>query len=429
MGKLEQVATPSSTPATVPQPWLTDPAGYHREIDAAVRDAGLDAPVLALDLVALEHNIADLRARSGGVPIRLASKSLRVRSIIDDVVARDGFAGVLAYDVAEARWLATESNISDVLLGYPTVRRSALAELLADEVALTRVTLLVDDIAQLDLIDSVCSPERRRPVRVAIDLDASLRLLRGRIHLGVRRSPVHDRAAALTLARAIVARRGFALVGVMSYEAQVAGVADDVDGTPLMNAATRAMQRVSMIELRRRRGAIISSLRELADIEIVNAGGTGSLEETARDSSVTDIAAGSGLFGGHLFDGYRRFQPAPALTFGLDVTRRPARRIITCAGGGWIASGPPAPDRLPRPVWPAGLSYIGTEAAGEVQTPLTGDAASSLVPGDRVWFRHTKSGEVCERARTVALIGREENGRARVVDLVPTYRGEGKCYL
>ena len=264
---------------------------------------------------------------------------------------------------------------------------------------------------------------------MAIDLDASLRLFGGRVHLGVRRSPVHDADAALTLARAIVARPGFALVGVMSYEAQVAGVADDVDGKPLMNRATRAMQRVSMLELRRRRGAIISSLRELADIEIVNAGGTGSLEETARDSSVTDIAAGSGLFGGHLFDGYRRFQPAPALMFGLDVTRRPAPKIITCAGGGWIASGPPAPDRLPRPVWPAGLSYVGTEAAGEVQTPLTGDAASTLVPGDRVWFRHTKSGEVCERARTVALIGRDQNGQARVDDLVPTYRGEEKCYL
>ena len=426
MGRLEAATTRSGT---VSQPWSTDPDAYYAGIDAAVRDAGLDAPTLALDLTALEHNIADLTSRAGGVPIRLASKSLRVRSIIDDVVARDGFAGVLAFDVAEAQWLATKSNIGDVLLGYPSVRRAALADLLVDEVALARVTLLVDDVAQLDVVDSVVSPEHRSVVRVAIDLDASLRLFSGRVHLGVRRSPVHDADAALTLARAIVARPGFALVGVMSYEAQVAGVADDVDGKPLMNRATRAMQRVSMVELRRRRGAIISSLRELADIEIVNAGGTGSLEETARDRSVTDIAAGSGLFGGHLFDGYRRFQPAPALTFGLDVTRRPAPKIITCAGGGWIASGPPAPDRLPRPVWPAGLSYIGTEAAGEVQTPLTGDAASKLVPGDRVWFRHTKSGEVCERARTVALIGRDQNGQARVDDLVPTYRGEEKCYL
>lgn len=413
----------------VPRMWEKNSAAHYAEIDSAVRDAGLDAPVLALDLSALEHNIADLLARAGGVPIRLASKSLRVRRIIDDVVARDGFTGVLAFDVAEARWLATESDISDVLLGYPTVRRAALADLLADPFALTRVTLLVDDIAQLDIIDSVVSPNLRPTVRVAIDLDASLRLFGGRVHLGVRRSPVHDSTAALTLARAIVARPGFTLVGVMSYEAQVAGVADDVDGRFLMNRATRAMQRISMLELRRRRGAIVTSLREIADIEIVNAGGTGSLEETSRDDSVTDIAAGSGLFGGHLFDGYRRFQPAPALTFGLDVTRRPAPGIVTCAGGGWIASGPPAVDRLPRPVWPEGLSYITTEAAGEVQTPLTGAAASNLVPGDRVWFRHTKSGEVCERARTVALIGRDANGHARVDDLVPTYRGEGQCYL
>lgn len=408
--------------------WESDPAAYWGGIDAAVDEAGFDSPVLALDLAALEANVADLRRRAGSVPIRVASKSLRVRSMIERVLAQDGYAGVLAYDVAEARWLATAAGIPDVLLGYPSARRGAIAELLADELACERVTLLVDDPAQLDLVDSVSPPQHRPVVRVAIDLDASLRLLGGRIHVGVRRSPVHSAADAVSLARLIAQRPGFRLVGAMSYEAQVAGVADNVPGKAVLNRAVRGMQRLSMTELRRRRGRAISAIREVADLEFVNGGGTGSLEATALDGAITDIAAGSGLFGGHLFDGYRRFRPAPALAFGLSVVRRPAPEVATCAGGGWIASGPPGPDRLPRPVWPAGLEYVGTEAAGEVQTPLRGLSARGLVVGDRVWFRHTKSGEACERAEQVALIERDAAGTARVVETVPTYRGEGKCF-
>ncbi|UQE75785.1 alanine racemase [Gordonia sp. PP30] len=412
-----------------PTEYVTDPNAYWGGIDDAVARAGLDSPVLALDLGALEHNIADLRRRAGGVPIRIASKSLRVRSVIDDVLARDGFAGVLAFDVDEARWLATESGVTDVLLGYPSVRRTALAELLADDVAAARVTLLIDDPAQLDVLDAVAAPSSRPVVRVAIDLDASLTALGDRVHLGVRRSPVHSIDQIRHLARTITERPGFTLVGVMSYEAQVAGLGNGVPGKALMNTAIRAVQSVSMTELRHRRGKAIAAVREYADLEFVNAGGTGSLEETARDSAVTDIAVGSGLFGGHLFDTYRHFQPAPALSFGLDVVRRPSPDYATCAGGGWIASGPPGPDRLPKPVWPQGLSYVGTEAAGEVQTPLRGEGVAHLRIGDRVWFRHTKSGEPCERSSRVALIGRDSSGEAEVVDVIPTYRGEGKCFL
>ncbi|SIS22589.1 alanine racemase [Williamsia sterculiae] len=413
---------------SAPDLWRDDPDRYWTGLDRAVTRSGLDAPVLALDLAALDHNIADLRRRSSGVPLRIASKSVRVRSVIDRVLGLDGFGGVLAYDLAEAQWLATASGVRDVLMGYPSVRRSAIARLLADEVATQRVTLLVDSVDHLDVIDAVAPPGRRPVVRVAVDLDASLRLF-GRVHLGVRRSPVHRRVDAVALARQIVARPGFDLVGVMSYEAQVAGVTNAVPGRRMMNAAVRSMQAASMIELRRRRGAVVAALGELAELQIVNAGGTGSVEATSRDRAVTDIAVGSGLFGGHLFDGYARFRPAPALSFGLDVTRIPGPGLVTCAGGGWIASGPPARDRLPQPVWPAGLDYVDTEAAGEVQTPLRGSATSSLRIGDRVWFRHTKSGEVCERADTVAVIERDADGDGRVGDTVPTYRGEGRCFL
>ena len=407
--------------------WRSDQGRYWQSIDAAVREEGCDSPVAVLDLTAFEHNVADLRRRAGGVPIRVASKSIRVRSVISEILARDGFAGVLAYDVAEAIWLATESGIGDVLLGYPSVRPHAVRALIADDVARARVTLLVDSAEHLDIVDALVPPAQRGDVRVAIDLDASLKLGGGRLHLGVRRSPVHSPEQARTLAESIDRRPGFVLVGVMSYEAQVAGMGNGVAGKPLTNAAVRLMQQRSMAELIERRTAAIAAINTVRALEFVNGGGTGSLEVTATDPSVTDIAAGSGFFGGHLFDSYAHFQPAPAVGFGLDVVRLPAPCIATCAGGGWIASGPPGTDRLPLPVWPAGLKYVGTEAAGEVQTPLRG--AGGLTVGDRVWFRHTKSGEICERVNEVVVIARDAGGSARVVDRLPTYRGEGKCFL
>lgn len=409
--------------------WHEDPENYWRGIDAAARAARLDSPALIIEQTALRHNIDDLRRRAGGVPIRVASKSLRVRSVIGDILACDGFAGVLAYSVDEARWLATELDAPDVLMGYPTTSRGPIGRLIADDVARERVTLLVDSVEQLDLIDSVAAPGQRGTVRIAIDLDASLRFAFGLVHIGVRRSPVHRVAQAQSLARAIVDRPGFALVGVMSYEAQVAGVGNHVAGARLKNRVVGVMQERSMAELRHRRGQAIAAIANHAELEFVNAGGTGSLEATARDTSVTDIAAGSGFFGGHLFDNYAHFQPAPAMAFGLDVVRRPARHIVTCLGGGWIASGPAAPDRLPKPVWPQNLSYLGTEAAGEVQTPLRGAAAAQLAIGDRVWFRHTKSGEAAEHVNEVAIIDRDADGGPRVIDVVPTYRGEGKSFL
>lgn len=409
--------------------WDSDPENYWRSIDAAARAARLESPALILDAAAFEHNVADLRARAGSVPIRVASKSLRVRSVIGDILGRDGFAGVLAYSLDEARWLATELDIPDVLMGYPTTSRGAIARLIADDAARDRVSLLVDSTEHLDVIDAVVAPGRREPIRVAIDLDASLRYLGGAVHIGVRRSPVHRVGDAESLARAIAHRPGFNLVGVMSYEAQIAGVGNHVDGANLKNRAVSIMQHRSMAELRKRRGKAIAAIAKYADLEFVNAGGTGSLEVTATDSAVTDIAAGSGFFGGHLFDNYAHFTPAPAMAFGLDVVRRPTRDIVTCLGGGWIASGPPAADRLPKPSWPPGLSYVDTEAAGEVQTPLRGPASRDLQLGDRVWFRHTKSGEASEHANEVAIIDRFADGGPRVVDVVPTYRGEGKSFL
>ena len=400
------------------RPWQ-EPAVYWPALTRAV--AGLDAPVAVLDAQALRFNVQDLLRRAGGTPLRVASKSIRVRGVIDALLEVPGFRGIFAFTLAEALWLAERCD--DVVVGYPSADRAALARLFADERLAARVTLMVDDESQLDLIDSVAPAGRRPAVRVCLDADASWRTpVLG--FIGTRRSPVHTEADAVHLARRITARPGFILVGLMMYEAQVAGVGDAVPGAVMMNALMRWVQPRSMAELERRRGAIARNLRGLADLEFVNGGGTGSIEMTAADPAVTEITAGSGLFAGHLFDSYRAFAPAPAAAVALDVVRRPAPDIATVLGGGWIASGPPGTSRVPQVAWPERLRLLPREGAGEVQTPLKGSAASDLAVGDRVWLRHAKSGELAERVNEYAVVDGGE-----VVAMLPTYRGEGKAFL
>lgn len=377
------------------------------ELTAAT--AHLDPPLVALDAVALRANAADLVRRAGGKPVRVASKSVRCRSVLDLALATPGFAGVMGYSAREAMWLVRH-GVRDVLLGYPSAERGALAELAADPVLVEAITLMVDGVAQLTLARAAAGDAA---LRVCLDVDASLRI--GRVHLGVRRSPLRTPADAAALAQAASAQ-GFRVVGVMFYEAQIAGLPDS-------SAAVRLVKRRSAAELAHRRGAVVAAVHAVAgDLEIVNSGGTGSMEISSADPVVTEVTAGSGLFVPTLFDHYRAFEPRPALYFALPVVRRPAAGIATLFGGGYIASGPAGKSRLPRPVG-RGLTLIGTEGAGEVQTPVRGEAADALQVGDRVWFRHAKAGELCERFDVVHVV---QDGA--ITESVPTYRGEGQTF-
>ena len=233
------------------------------------------------------------------------------------------------------------------------------------------------------------------------------------MQLGAKRSPLHDPAQVAELAREIVARPEVELDGIMAYEAQIAGVGDRPPGKPLMRLALPIVQALSARELARRRGEIVDAVRSVAPLRFVNGGGTGSIERTAAEPAVTEVAAGSGLFGPTLFDTYRAFKPRPAALFALPVVRKPSAKLATALGGGYPASGPAGRDRLPRPFLPRGLRLDAREGAGEVQTPLAGKAAAALQVGDRVWFRHAKAGELCERFDVVHLIQRRRDRRDR----------------
>jgi D-serine deaminase-like pyridoxal phosphate-dependent protein len=394
-----------------------------RRLDLAT--AHLDAPFAIVDMAAFRANAAAMTHRAGGKPIRLASKSVRCRHLIEQVLAMDGFRGILAYTLPEALWLAACDTSDDIVVAYPTADRTALARLAGDATAATSIALMVDCADHLDLIEkATASVSHPHQIRVAIDIDAGYEALSGRFRAGARRSPVRTPADAVALARTILSRPALRLVGLMAYESQIAGVGDNPPGRPLYARAVRIMQRRSAAELAARRGAIVAAVRQLTSLEFVNGGGTGSLEGTSAEPAVTEIGAGSGLYHPTLFDAYRGFTGLPAAMFALPVVRRPGPGVVTALGGGYPASGPGTPSRVPSPYLPAGFRLDKEEGAGEVQTPLIGPAADSLRIGDTVWMRHAKAGELCERFSELHLIDDEAIAAA-----VPTYRGEGQTFL
>ena len=401
---------------------LVDRNRLWSRLDAAV--AGLPeppaTPIAVVDLDAFDANADDLVRRAGGKPIRVASKSLRVPALLERALAHDGFSGVLGYTLAEALWLHETGISDDIVVAYPTVDVASLRRLISSPSAAAAITLMIDDPAHLDVVDSTRS-SRAVPVRVALDVDAGLRF--GGRHVGPKRSPLFDTRDVVALARRVVERDGFRLVGVMTYEGQVAGVQDSVPDQRARSTVVRRLKQASMAQLAVRRREIAEALAEVVSLEFWNGGGSGSVEATAADGAVTEIAAGSGLLVPGIFDHYASFEPRPAAFFGLRVTRKPTPEMATVHGGGLIASGATGADRSPVPWAPPGLHLTGLEGAGEVQTPLTGHPAAQLRIGDLVWFRHAKSGELFEHVRDVHLLSADT-----ITEVVPSYRGCGLAF-
>lgn len=383
-------------------------------------------PAALCDLDALEANARRLFAAARGdgttpgKKLRLATKSIRCPSIIGRLakLGGEGVIGLMTFAAQETLFLAQQGH-ADLLLAYPTLHPRD-CQALAEANKLARAAVAVDEWEQaLALARAGVAAGLRIPV--IIDIDASYRPLQlAAVHLGVRRSPLRGADEVVALAERIANQPGLSFLGLMSYEAQVAGLPDRGAGL-LMDAAVRTIKSRSLEQLAGSRAATVRQLEAKGlKPQLFNGGGTGSIHAAARDAHLTELTAGSGFFASHLFDSFDGLSLAPALSFALQVTRRPKPGLVTCAGGGVIASGEAGPSRLPQPWLPPGLSLLAHEGAGEVQTPLQHPPALSIPLGAPVFFRPAKAGEPLERFNDLlCLRGDKLEERAR------TYRGLG----
>jgi len=380
------------------------------------------APFAFVDMDALWANGDEMLGRAGRLPIRIATKSVRSRALLRQILGRDlRFQGLMTFTLRESVWL-TNQGFGNVLLAYPTADGDAIREWAKLEGDETPV-VMVDCVEHLDLLQSAAVLPRHR-LRVCVDIDMSYHRAGKRVRFGPLRSPLRDVPSVVALIEEIGRRPEFELAGLMGYEGHIAGVGDQPAGRPLQSRVLPALQKRWIEDVRVRREQIVAAAQKVAPLQIVNAGGTGSLHLNAEESVLTEVTAGSGFFAPALFDMYRAFQLRPAAFFVLPVVRRPNPEVATVLGGGYIASGAVSKDRAPVPWLPKGLKLDGMEGAGEVQTPLHGAAASKLRIGDRVYFRHAKAGELCERFNSLSLVS-----GGKIIDEVPTYRGEGNAFL
>ena len=383
--------------------------------------ATLPPPSALVDLDAFERNAALMASHAGGLPVRVATKSIRSVAVIRRALqASPAFAGLLAYSAREACHLV-DRGFDDVLVAYPTVEVDEI-EAVAKRVAGGRLIVLT--------VDSRASVERHASVAarsgvvlpLAIDLDCATHF--PGLLFGVRRSPVSTVTDALALAAAIDRETSVRLDGVLGYEAQIAGVRDRLPHDRLRARLMRELKKRSFVEVSERRSAIVDAIRARFALRFVNGGGTGSLDVSRRDRSLTELAAGSGFFAPLLFDGYDRLPLESAAFFALSVSRIHDACTVVTSGGGYVASGPAGLDRLPAPVFPMGGALLAHEGVGEVQTPIRFPRATRPKLGGRVLFRHAKAGELGERFPHLALVRGE-----RVVESVTTYRGDGVSFF
>ncbi len=327
----------------------------------------------------------------------------------------------MSFTAREAVFLARE-GFDDILLGYPVYRACDVGAVCEQIREGATIVFMVDQPEHVARVGEVAAGFGvTAPVCIDVDMSTPFPGL----HFGVRRSPLREAGDVGPLLDAIERTESVTLRGMMGYEAQIAGLPDRAPGRRALNRVIPYLKKRSIQEFRARREAVVEAIRARGHtLALVNGGGTGSIESTCEEAVVTEVTVGSGFYSPTQFDYYAGFRHQPAVGFAIEIVRRPAPGMVTCAGGGYVASGPAGKDKLPKPYLPAGSALVDQEGAGEVQTPVRYEGSERLKLGDPILMRHTKAGELCERFNSLLVVS-----QGSVVDEVATYRGEGQCFL
>ncbi len=385
-------------------------------------------PLAFVDLDAFDANVEYVAAIAKGTGkfIRIGTKSLRCLPLMERVLTHSSlvFRGFLTFTMEETAFLADRGH-DDFILAYPTVQPSDMKILAWIISKGKQVSVMVDCPRHLDVLNEAAQ-KYGMIFHACMEIDMAYRPLGSdSLHLGLRRSPIRTPEQALELVRHAKTLSNVVIDSVMGYEGHIAGTNDDYPNQGFKNFFLRALKNASVRELTQRRAAVVGAIRsEGVELKTVNGGGSGSLVSTLADDSVTEATIGSGLYASGLFHHFKEVKYQPSAFFALQVVRIPKSGMVTCAGGGYIASGAVEKSKLPLPVMPLGLKYVDLEGAGEVQTPLVLQGLPRLHIGDPVFFQHAKAGELCERFNELTLI---QGGK--IIDKVKTYRGEGFAFL
>jgi len=375
-----------------------------------------------VDLDLLDENIASVIQRASGKTIRIATKSVRCTRLLKYILDKGmPFKGLMTYTAGESIFLAGE-GFDDMLIGYPTWQETELNGVCELVKSGSKIILMADCAEHLNRY-ALFAEKYNTVLSVCLDIDMSSSF--PGLYFGVYRSGLRDAKTVKKLMQAYIGHPYLNVMGIMGYEAQIAGVGDAVQGADLKNIVVKTLKKQSIKEVSLRRAEVVATLRKMGyAIDLINGGGTGSLESTVQETVVTEVTVGSAFFSPALFDNYARFKHLPAAGYAVEIIRHPQPNIYTCAGGGYIASGSAGSDKLPKPYLPEGAKLTGNEAAGEVQTPVIYKGMEHLQLGDPIFMRHAKAGELCERFKQLVLVS-----KGKIQERTLTYRGQNQCFI
>lgn len=387
-----------------------------------LQENNINTPAAFVDLNKFDQNvkiIADL-VRPSNLKVRIATKSIRVPDLIARALKSDSvYRGLMCFAAAEVEVLAN-LGFDDLLLAYPTLSEVDLTILKKLHESGKKVSMVIDDVRQIKALEKVFSNAQNR-FSVLIELNVNANI--GPIVVGVRRSPIATLKQLRELIAEIKSSRCLKFSGLMAYEAHVAGVGDQNPFKPILSLALKPLRKIWAQQIAKKRKEIFEGIKDLIEPGFIfNGGGTGSLSfNLAENKVLTELTAGSGFFDSHLFDYYSNLKLTPSAFFATQVVRQPAKNWYTCLGGGFVASGEPGWDRVPRP-YNQNLKLSGFEGAGEVQTPV--ESKEPIELGSPIVFRHAKAGELMERFNEVQLLD-----HGKFVGKSKTYRGLGESYF
>lgn len=380
-------------------------------------------PLAFLDQDLLDKNILALKQRAKNTKVRVASKSIRCHKAIEYILNSDTlFEGVMCFTVDEANFLA-EKGLDNLLIGYPSMQRKHIQDSVNHYKKGKKIVFMVNNRVHLTLLNEI-AVQNNVTFEVCIDMDMSVQF--PGVYFGVYRSSITNNTLLQEFLNLASEYENIKVVGLMGYEAQIAGVGDNAKGKAPMNQIIRFLKKTSISKIAKRRGDAVKLVEDYLgySLRIVNAGGTGSIESSIQESWVNEITIGSGFFSPALFDNYKNFKHEPALAYAMEIDRIPKTGMYTCHGGGYVASGSVGQDKQPVPYLPKGVQLITNEGTGEVQTPFKYAGNDTLEIGDPVFFRHAKAGELCERFNNLQVVS-----KGKIINQYPTYRGEGNSFL
>ncbi len=380
-------------------------------------------PLAYIDLDYLNYNIKlVLKEAINDKKIRIATKSVRCVKALQYILNQSSkFCGLMTYDGNETLFLLGQ-GFDNILIGYPLINHIVLEKLCVEIKKGKNICFMVDRKEHVEILNSLAL---KHEIQLSICLDINLSQAYPFLYFGALRSSIKETKCLHSICKIIKNAHSLKLIGLMGYEAQVAGVGENIKGEFFKNLIKHLLKKISVKKIAQKRKEFSSIIKQNGfKLEFINGGGSGSLHSTKLDPSITEFTIGSAFYAPHFLDSFREFKYYPAAGFALEITRQPSANIFTAHGGGYHSSGIDDHHKAPKVYLPTNLSLIPTESAGEVQTPFLYTGKIPLKIGDTILMRHSKSGEMCERFNQLHFIS---NGS--IVDIVNTYRGDGLCTL